>query len=167
MSAAKVELSQESVRRLKEGIAAYAGSLRQRCDELCRRLSAIGVEAAVAHAKVDTGELASGISFRRVGGADYLVVSEGPYAAFVEFGTGVVGAGSYDGGLPEGWQYDARRTPEAHDTDDPSRWYYYDEDGRLRSTRGQRASSYMAKAAEDMRQRVLSVAKEVFSFDGR
>lgn len=163
MSELRVELSTESVARARDEVRRYAESLPDRFDELCSRLAEVGVEAAAAHVKVDAGRLQSDISARRLGKGHWLVLSVGDYAAFVEFGTGVVGDGTYEGDTPPGWQYDSRQTPEAHDPDDPTLWYYYDEEGRLRSTRGQAASSYMAKAAEEMRQKVLPIAKEVFA----
>ncbi|MEC4272959.1 HK97 gp10 family phage protein [Adlercreutzia sp. R25] len=138
-----------------------SASLEARCAELVRRLGEIGVEAAVAHVRKDTGELASGIRWEQLADGSGIVVSEGPYAAFVEFGTGVVGEGTYQGDLPDGWGYNEQRTPEAHDPDDMTRWFYRDRDGRVRSTRGQPACGYMAAAAEEMRQSVAAVAKEV------
>lgn len=163
MKVIKVGLSAESVAKATEQVRRYAASLPARCDEFAARLAEAGVEAAVRNVKMDTGGLESGISAQRKGRGLFCVVSVGDYAVFVEFGTGVVGEGTYEGELPDGWDYDSRQTPEAHDADDPTRWYYYDEDGRLRSTRGQKASSYMARAAEEMRQKVLPIAREVFA----
>lgn len=157
-----VELSAESVGAAIRQLETYADKLAAKSDELCERLAGIGVEAALANVRQDTGDLASGIRFEKVGDCEYLVISEGGYAAFVEFGTGVVGEGTYPGDLPGGWSYDERRTPAAHDEDDPTRWFYYDRDGNLRSTRGQTANAYMAASAEEMRQAILATAKEVF-----
>lgn len=165
MKTIRVELSMASIRQAKEQIEKYANSLQQRTDELCRRLSEIGVEVAKVHVKVDTGELESKISFQRKGNAEYLVISDGNYAAFVEFGTGVIGSGTYKGELPAEWKYDVRRTPSAHDPLDPTAWYYYDEDGIRHRTQGQRAASYMAQASEAMRQKVVQIAREVFDLD--
>ena len=148
----------EAVRRLE----AYRSSLPSKVDELLRKLCEAGVDAAVSVVPKDTGELASSIRYERRGDGDYLVVADSEYAAFVEFGTGVVGSGTYPGDLPSGWAYDERRTPEAHDPDDPARWYYYDRDGRLRSTRGRQAAGYMLAASEDMRAKALRIAREVF-----
>lgn len=142
---------------------AYRASLPGRLEELLRRLSEIGVAAAATVVPEDTGELAASIDLERRDGRDYAVIAACGYAAFVEFGTGVVGQGTYPGDLPAGWGYDERRTPEAHDRSDPTYWYYYDRDGVLRKTMGQRASGFMLAASEDMRRNVLKVAREVFS----
>lgn len=156
-----VSLSRESLREAAARVRGASASIEARCAELCRRLGEIGVEAAVARVRKDTGDLASGIRWEPLPDGSGLVVSEGPYAAFVEFGTGVVGQGTYPGELPDGWAYDQRRTPEAHDPEDPSKWFYRDRDGRVRSTRGQTACGYMAGAADEMRMAIDEVAREV------
>lgn len=114
-----VSLSRESLREAAAKVRGASASLEARCAELCRRLGEIGVEAAVARVRRDTGE------------------------------------------LPDGWAYDQRRTPEAHDPDDPTKWFYRDRDGRVRSTRGQTACGYMAGAADEMRMAIDEVAREV------
>ena len=159
----KLELSQESVRNGIRELNTYAKQLEKKCNTLCQRLAEIGVEAAVASVRVDTGNLQSSIHFEHIGDGEFLVITDCEYAAFVEFGTGVVGAGTYSGNLPPGWNYDERRTPQAHDPEDPTLWYYIDpESGYTASTRGQSANGFMMMAAEEMRQNVLSIAKEVF-----
>lgn len=158
----QLDLSVSSIDAAVRKVNAYAGSLEAKCDEFARRLAEFGVEIAKVTVRKDTGELESGIYFEKVGDGEYLVVSEGDYAVFVEFGTGVVGQGTYPGELPAGWSYDERRTPAAHDPIDPTKWYYRDRDGVVRSTRGQTANAYMAASAEQMRQAVIATAKEVF-----
>ena len=157
-----VALDEGSVGRAISRLEEYAGSFEGRCGRLCEELAALGVEVAQVTVRKDTGELASGIRLEKAGEREFLVVAESPYAAFVEFGTGVVGQGTYPGDLPSGWAYDERRTPAAHDRADPTRWYYVDRDGVTRSTRGQTANAYMAQAAEEMRGAVLAKAREVF-----
>lgn len=157
-----LELSVDSVGSAVKQVNAYGKSLEAKCDELSKRLVELGVEVAKITVRKDTGELESGIGFEKRGEGEYLVVSEGDYAIFVEFGTGVVGQGTYPGELLSGYGYDERRTPAAHDPIDPTKWYYRDRDGVVRSTRGQTANAYMATSAEEMRQAVLRTAKEVF-----
>jgi len=157
-----IGLSVDSVAAAIKQVNAYGNSLEAKCDELARRLVELGVEVAKITVRKDTGDLESGIRFEKVGNGEYLVVSEGDYAIFVEFGTGVIGQGTYPGELPAGYGYDERRTPAAHDPIDPTKWYYRDRYGAIRSTRGQTANAYMAASAEQMRQAVLKTAKEVF-----
>ncbi len=157
-----LELSVDSVADAVKRVNAYGKSVEAKCDEFTRRLVELGVEVAKVTVRKDTGELESGIRFEKVADGEYLVISEGEYAIFVEFGTGVIGQGTYPGELPAGYGYDERRTPAAHDPIDPTKWYYRDRYGAIRSTRGQTANAYMAASAEQMRQAVLKTAKEVF-----
>lgn len=157
-----VELSSSSVKSIIRQLEAYAHSLDEKVEEVCKRLAEEGVNTAVSAVRVDTGALRDGIYMQRSGDCEYLVISYSPYAWFVEFGTGVVGEGTYPGDLPAGWRYDERRSPWAHDPDDPTVWYYVS-GGRRFSTQGQPANAYMLAASEEMRQKVLNVAREVFA----
>ena len=157
-----LDLSVGSAKAAAAKAEAYADSLEAKCDEFASKLVEVGVDVAKVTVRKDTGDLESGIGSERLGNGHYLVASVGDYAIFVEFGTGVVGQGTYPGELPEGYGYDERRTPAAHDPIDPTKWYYRDRDGIVRSTRGQTANAYMAQSAEGMRQAVLETAKEVF-----
>lgn len=160
----QIGLSTDSVRNAITQLQNYRRSFEKKCNLLLMKLAEIGVEAAVAVVREDTGTLASSIHFERSGDSEYLVVADCEYAAFVEFGTGVVGEGTYNGQLPVGWGYNEQRTPAAHDRDDPTIWYYIDpESGGVASTRGQTANGFMLAAGEEMRQSILRVAKEVFS----
>lgn len=157
-----LDLSIDSANAAIAQLSAYAGSLEAKCDEFSRRLAESGVDVAKVVVRKDTGDLESGIGVEKAASGIYQVVSVGDYAMFVEFGTGVVGQGTYPGDLPDGYGYDERRTPAAHDSIDPTRWYYRDRDGVVRSTRGQTANAYMAESAEAMRHAVIDIAKEVF-----
>lgn len=161
----KVGLNVASVRAAVDALERYRESLPAKCDEFCRRMAEEGCEVAIATVRKDTGALASSIRVERQGQAAYLLLADEEYAAFVEFGTGVVGQGSYQGELPAQWGYDERRTPEAHDPVDPTLWYYYDAEGRRRSTRGQTANGFMLAGSEAMRAAMLPVAREVFGRD--
>ena len=163
MTRVTFSLSSASVREAIAQLERYRDGLPAKLERMLARLSEEGVAAAVAVVPEDTGELRSSIESRREGPRRYLVVAENGHAAFVEFGTGVVGQGTYPGELPKGWGYDTRRTPEAHDPADPTLWYYYDRDGDLRCTRGRVASGYMLAASEEMRRKVLEIAREVFA----
>lgn len=155
-------LSADSIKRAVNELQAYKDGLSQKCDELSLGLAKTGKNAAMAAVPSDTAELANSIQYEHEGTGKYSLFTENEYAAFVEFGTGVVGEGTYPGDLPNGWDYDTRRTPQAHDANDPTRWYYYDKNGKRRSTRGQEGSAFMLQAAETMRQQKNKLAREVF-----
>lgn len=158
-----ISLSEQSVDSAIRQLQRYLDSLEAKTDELCARLAEECADAARANAPVDTGWLQAGISVEKRGDASYEVVSEGEYAAFVEFGTGVVGQGTYPGELPAGYGYDERRTPSAHDPMDPEAWFYYDRYGVRRRTKGHAAQPYMLDSAEYARSLVAETAKEVFA----
>ncbi|MBP3884067.1 MAG: HK97 gp10 family phage protein [Olsenella sp.] len=156
-------LSTASVRAAREKVERYSDGIDSKLDKLCRKLVELGVDVAVRTVPVDTGDLRSSIRLEAKDGHDYLVVARNGHAAFVEFGTGVVGEGTYRGDLPGSWNYDERRTPEAHDPNDPTIWYYRDPvDGEVHWTRGRKAAHYMLRASEAMRQQVLETARRVW-----
>lgn len=159
----QADLSASSISKLREAIANYRDSLKALADELCRRLSDIGVQAAVTSIDHDeSGELRSSISYKRRGDRDYLVIADCGYAVYVEFGTGVVGAGtSYPGDKPAWAGSPGSRS--SHVNPDGS-WVYFDEkQARWRITSGQKPQGFMAQSAAEMRRNVLKIAKEVFS----
>lgn len=159
-----VDLSERSCAQAAAAIRQRARTFESRLDELCRRLAEAGMDAAVRAVPVMTGDLRDSIRVERRGEAEYLVVAENGHAAFVEFGTGVVGEGTYRGELPGSWEYDQRRTPAAHDPLDPTKWYYRDPaTGQVRATRGRRAAGYMLAASEEMRRQARRIAGEVFA----
>lgn len=62
------------------------------------------------------------------------------YSAFVEYGTGVVGAGTHPN--PNGYQYDANNHGG-------NGWFYYDDEGNIHWTKGMKAHRYMYDAIND------------------
>lgn len=159
----KAGLSKASLSSAASQLRRYADSLGAKCDEACGRIAAIGAEEAAATCPVGTGELKGGIAVERSAPGSYKVVSAAPHSAFVEFGTGVVGQGTYPNPLPAGYGYNQGFTPSAHDPRDPDAWYYRDDDGVVHRTKGHAAQPYMAPAAERMRQAAAGVAREVFA----
>lgn len=155
-------LSKASLASAAAQLRRYADSVESRCDAACRRIAELGAEEAAAACPVGTGRLREGISAEKSGPCAYRVVSSAGHSAFVEFGTGVVGQGTYPNPLPAGYGYNQGFTPSAHDPGDPDAWYYRDEDGLVHRTKGHAAQPYMAPAAERMRQAAAGVAREEF-----
>ena len=125
---------------------------------LCASLAEFGLESAIANAPVDTGELRDGIGLYRIGDRRYAVVAKCGHAAFVEYGTGVVGEGTYGGELPPSWEYSVGPS-----IDEDGWWYYVDEEGVGHWTQGQPAQGFMALTAEQVRAAVPAIAREVFA----
>lgn len=158
----KADLSTSSIAEMKAALTRYRDSLIAKADAICRRLSEIGVQAAIAAIDHDeSGELRQSITYRRKGDRDYLVVADCGYAVYVEFGTGVVGAGSSYPGEKPGWA-GSPGSRSFHINPDGS-WVYFDEkQSRWRITSGQKPQGFMARSAVEMRRDVLKIAKEVF-----
>lgn len=105
---------------------------------------------------IDTGTLQSSIhgfydSSMRVG----YIRTGVDYAAFVEYGTGVVGAGAPHP-APEGWAYDVNSHGE-------SGWIYKsDRDGQFHWTKGMPSRPFMYNTYKYLQQIASRVAENVF-----
>ena len=141
-------LSEASLKAMADRFEALASGMDAVCQTVADDLAGMAVETARAAAS-SQGVGGIEILASSLGGGAAEAAAVGEKAAFVEFGTGVVGRGTYPDGDP--WPYDTRRTPEAHDPADPERWYYYDESGRRHSTKGMAARPFMLPAAQAAR----------------
>ncbi len=117
-----------------------------------------GVEYARDIVPVDTGDLRDGISGEVVASGTKItgkVIARSDHAAYVEYGTGVVGEGTYPADT-NGYEYNV-----------PSMWkdvtggWYYGEDYRI-YTHGHVANPFMFRTANEMRRRSVEIAKDVF-----
>lgn len=158
----KVSLSNidEAIRLVEE----YEKSLEEKIQKLLQLLADEGAE--IARAKIisigayEDGDLLAslqGLMYKE--GNKAFVIADCKHAAFVEFGTGVVGANKPHPDIPVPWAYDSN----SHGEDG---WYYYDEDqGRYRFTKGMPSRPFMYETAEELRSRLTEYAKEVFKSD--
>lgn len=130
---------QKSIQAAVKALRDYENSLEYKCRLLAETLAKKGVEIAkVQIADLDaifTSELLQSINSEYVGsvkgGGVWAVVAGTDHAAFVEFGTGVVGKQSpYKGNLPEGvdWQYASGKTIRQL-ADGRYGWFYPADDG--------------------------------------
>ena len=138
------ELSKNDINRAIREVRHFQEELQRQCLELVRALTETGTEVAKMQVAsmdaVDTGELENdiaGVFFpeERIG----VVFSPTPHALFVEYGTGIVGAGTYpsDGETPQGWEYDYNHHGNAG-------WVYKNKnDGKFYWTRGYIARPFM------------------------
>lgn len=123
----------------------------------CARLAEIAADTAMEHVKVDTGNLKSSISWRRTeDGAE--VSCSAPYAAFVEFGTGIVGAGSPLSGTAQAAMSRAGYVPDGMGHGDEG--WTYEKDGEFRHTYGQAGAGFMSAGADEARSRMGDVLAE-------
>lgn len=155
MTEIEVELSAKSVSDAVDALRAYADNLVRAADECAGMLADYGVEAARKGVKDgdpwlsrNPGELRESIHAERNGDGSYTVATACDHAAFVEFGTGVVGQRSgYWGELPAGWDYNSGSC-----IDEDGYWWFLSADGKTRVwTQGQPGRGYMAAAAEELK----------------
>ena len=154
----------EAIRRLEE----YGNRLHQQQDELCRRLAEMGatnVSLQFARA-IYTGDKDFSVTVEDAPNGYQIVVS-GQSVAFVEFGAGItygyghpqaaefgVGPGTYPGQTHamtgEGWYLP--KSKQGSNTEDASRHTY-----------GNPPNMPMYNTAQDLKQEIARVAREVFS----
>ena len=165
-------LSQSSIQNAIKSLQSYQDSLTYKCQLLVEKLAEKGVEIArVQIADLDaifTSELLQSVhsEYRGSikGGGVWAVVADSKHAAFVEFGTGVIGkANPYKGTLPEGvdWQYASGKTIRQL-ADGRYGWFYKGKDGNWYFTEGMPSRPFMYNTANELRSIIESTAKEVF-----
>lgn len=163
---------QKSIQAAVKALRDYENSLEYKCRLLAETLAKKGVEIAkVQIADLDaifTSELLQSINSEYVGsvkgGGVWAVVAGTDHAAFVEFGTGVVGKQSpYKGNLPEGvdWQYASGKTIRQL-ADGRYGWFYPADDGKWYFTEGMPSRPFMYLTAIELRDIVSQTAKVVF-----
>lgn len=164
--------SQSSIQNAIKALQSYQDNLTYKCQLLAEKLAEKGVEIArVQIADLDaifTSELLQSVhsEYRGSikGGGVWAVVVDSKHAAFVEFGTGVIGkANPYKGTLPEGvdWQYASGKTIRQL-ADGRYGWFYKGKDGNWYFTEGMPSRPFMYNTANELRSIIVSTAKEVF-----
>lgn len=163
---------QKSIQAAVKALRDYENSLEYKCRLLAETLAEKGVEIArVQIADLDaifTSELLQSIHAEYVGsvkgGGVWAVVAGTDHAAFVEFGTGIVGKQSpYPYQLPEGvdWQYASGKTIRQL-ADGRYGWFYPADDGKWYFTEGMPSRQFMYMTAIELCDIVSQTAKVVF-----
>ena len=164
--------SQSSIQNAIKALQSYQDSLTYKCQLLAEKLAEKGVE--IARVKISdldavfTSELLQSVHSEYKGsvkgGGVWAVVADSKHAAFVEFGTGIIGkANPYKGTLPEGvdWQYASGKTIRQL-ADGRYGWFYKGNDGNWYFTEGMPSRPFMYNTANELRSIIVSTAKEVF-----
>ena len=108
----------------------------------------------------DSGELHDGI-IGEANGKTGFIISTAPHSAYVEMGTGVVGAGSPNpNNTVPGWEYDVNEHGEYG-------WWYIGKDGRRHWTKGMPSRPFMYETAEQLRQSVPYIVEEALKDGGK
>lgn len=169
----KFGLSTASVQRAMNELKDHKRWTQEKCDELALELAKRGtflIRMKIAeYDAIDTGALISAVSYpERIGPGKYRItlrVDNGigdNYALFVEYGTGVVGAGSRH---PEagdmGWQY-AVGDKIFTTRDGKTGWIYPTKNGTYRFTEGQPSRPFWHDAAQELPLYINDAVKKVF-----
>ena len=158
----KMSLSTESIANAIKELKAYQYSLEQKKDKLLEELANIGVREASVRFTTAMYDGVNDTSVTLETIADgYCIKAEGKAVAFIEFGAGVyhnpgepypnprpsgiVGIGEYGKG------HGKRQA-----------WGFVDDSGELVITHGNPAAMPMWYASEEMRSKILKIAREVF-----
>ena len=162
-------LSTQEIERAIGEVNKYAKDVKAKGDIVVQTLVARGQEIVQEELEglvysepgeeYRTGALKDSIygTFNSTTGAGY-VRTDLPYAKYVEFGTGIVGAGqSHPAAGEANWKYDVNSHGEAG-------WFYYNErTGNWCSTKGFRSRPFMYNTARRLQREAAKIAKEVFS----
>lgn len=150
----------QAIRQIEE----YKKDLEIKCRLLAERLASDGVficrTKIAEHNAVYSGELLQSIEIEYQGstmtGARFVIKTGVPYAAFVEFGTGIVGSNNPHplAGITS-WKYDVNEHGEKG-------WIYTDENRVSHWTKGMQSRPFMWETANELRLKINDVAREVF-----
>ena len=156
----KFSLNEKDIDRAIKELQQFKEEFLEKCNRLIEALTDHGVEVAkVQVAQLDavyTGELMNSIEGYYSPTYNVGIIKAGAYyAAYVEFGTGVVGMQSPHPN-PQGWQYDINQ----HGFEG---WVYYDEEsGTFRWTQGFKSRPFMYNTARQLEKDCKRIAREVF-----
>ena len=170
MKAIKVRLSAEGVKQAVRELREYQAKVQAAASAIVAALAKSGEEFAVAAVLpfAETGQLASSIKAETSGNVGFVKCSCG-YAVYVEFGTGIKGAGSpHPDTAILGWKYDINQHGELGwwyptDSADPNPSSYTAKNGMIYAwTMGMPSRPFMYETAQMLRASVVPVARSVF-----
>lgn len=156
----RFSLNENDIDRAIREVKQFKAEFLEKCNRLVEALTDYGVEVAKLEvAQLDavyTGELMNSIEGYYSPTYNVGIIKAGAYyAAYVEFGTGVVGSQSPHPN-PDGWQYDINNHGD-------SGWVYYNEDvGGFRWTKGFKSRPFMYNTARELEKSCARIAREVF-----
>lgn len=156
----KFTLDEQEIDRAIKEVKQFKELFLTKCNRLVEELTAYGLEVArVQVAQLDavyTGELMNSIDSYYSPTYNVGIIKAGAYyAAYVEFGTGVVGQRNPHPN-PQGWQYDVN----GHGDEG---WVYYNDYlGDFRWTKGFKSRPFMYNTARQLEKNCEKIAREVF-----
>lgn len=160
----KFNLSESSIDNAILELRRYKEDINKKIDIFVQRLAQVGVTVAQAkvseHSAVYTGELLNSISLEPgaaiTNGSKWIIYTGCEWAPYVEFGTGIVGSESpHPSTSIANWKYDVNGHGDKG-------WHYY-KDGEWHWTKGMPSRPFMFETSQELRTKVVSIAKEVFA----
>lgn len=155
----KTTLDAKELGRTIKELQAYKKDFIAKTKTFMSQLVDAGVEIArnevIDLGAFDSGQLANsfnGTVMYTDGKDKGLIITNCPWAAFCEFGTGVVGADNPHPTMP--WAYDINSHGEAG-------WVYF-ADGRFHWTKGMPSRPFMYNTALELERRIPEIAKGVW-----
>lgn len=156
-----IDLSARGIKELQDGLKEYDKWLKQKSDELCKRLADMGaVKASLYFSRaIYTGPEDHEISVVPKDGG-YAVRADGSTVLFVEFGTGLIGYGH-----PEPNGMGPGTYPGKGHWSDPNGWWLPRDknDGHSQHTYGNPPNMPMYNTVKELEQELAIVVKEVFA----
>ena len=155
-----IRFSLDEIDRAIQEVKDFKKEFLEKCNRLIEALTDEGVKVAKLKVQeldaVFTGELMNSIEGYYSPTYNVGIIKAGAYyAAYVEFGTGVVGSASPHPNT-QGWQYDIN----GHGDEG---WVYYDDySNDFRWTKGYKSRPFMYNTARELEKECARIAKEVF-----
>ncbi len=162
-------LSKSSIEQAKKELIKYKQMLELKNQAFTQALATIGLAKAQelvitigAKPAYETGDLLASLDIKQgdmiKGVNTWYVYTDCPYAPYVEFGTGYVGANSAEHPKAGDFSYQAGGKNNSE-----SGWWYYDrKQDRVRWTAGMPSRPFMYETARDLANQVQTIAKEIF-----
>lgn len=150
----EIELSDKGIKDLRQGLNDFDKWLKQKSEELCKRLADLGVTKAELYFSqaIYDGVYDYEIHAEKCAGG-YAVKASGEKILFIEFGSGLIGYGH-----PEVQNMGPGTFPGKGHWNNPKGWYY--EHGK--KSHGNPPNMPMYKSVKELEQELERVVKEVF-----
>ena len=150
----EIELSDKGIKDLRQGLNDFDKWLKQKSEELCKRLADLGVTKAELYFSqaIYDGVYEYEVHAEKCAGG-YAVKASGEKILFIEFGSGLIGYGH-----PEVQNMGPGTFPGKGHWNNPKGWYY--EHGK--KSHGNPPNMPMYKSVKELEQELERVVKEVF-----
>lgn len=149
----KFKLSEDGIDDAIKKIEAYKQQVQAAPAKLTELVTDEGAKLAQENVPVDSGDLQSSIHAEAYSESGR-IVANAAHAAYVEFGTGIVGAENSHPNYEEfGWVYDVNEHGE-------DGWWYTGKDGKKHWTKGLQSRPFMYDTSVQLKEKIEQLGKE-------